>query len=134
MVRRRQQVKLLEPVLFHLAQLGDDFIGSTDYTGCANRLGRYEAALIGLHKGAMALVDLAKACVLVQALALDPLKVALPYIGEMRRDQSVVFALFQPDLVEKMQLASHPRTSFVDHTLRVQFLAGAQHAHRGSYR
>jgi hypothetical protein len=109
MVRRGQQVKLLEPVLFHLAQLGDDFVGSAYHTGCANRLGRYEAALIGLHEGAMAVVDLAEAGVLGQAVVLDPLKVSLPYLGEMRRDQRVVSAFFQPDLVEKMQLASHPR-------------------------
>src|SRR6202158_6523712 len=98
MVRRRQQLKRLAPALFHLAQLGDDFIGSTDHTGCANRLGRYEAALIGLHEGAMAVVDLAEAGVLRQAVGLDPLKVALPYIREMRGEQSVVFALFLPDL------------------------------------
>src|SRR5437764_14995078 len=113
MVRGREQVKLLESVLFHLAQLGDDFVGSAYHTGCANRLGRYEAPLIGLHEGAMAVVDLAEAGLLGQAVVLDPLEVALPYIGEMRRDQGVVSALFQPDLVKKMQLARHPRAGLV---------------------
>src|SRR5689334_18551195 len=113
MVCCAQLVNLLELVPFHLSLVSEDCMGSADHTGCANRLGRYEAALIGLHEGAMAVVDLAEAGVLRQAVGLDPLKVALPYIREMRRDQSVVFALFQPDLVEKMQLASHPRTSFV---------------------
>src|SRR5262245_10464785 len=128
MVCRGQQVKLLEPVLLHLAQLGDDFIRSTYHTGCANRLGRYEAAFIGLHESAMAVVDLAEAGVLGQTVVLDPLEVALPYVREMKWDQRVVSTLFQPDLVEKMQLASHPRAGFADHSLGGQFFAGPQHA------
>src|SRR5579862_5135302 len=133
MVRRGQQVKLLEAVLLHLAQLGDDFIGSADHTSCPNRLGRYEPTLIWLHEGAMAVVDLAKASALRQAVVLDPLKVALPYIGKMRRNQRVVPALFQPDLIEEMQLASHPRAGFVDYPLGSQFLAGPEHAACGQH-
>ena len=60
----------------------------------APSLGCYEASLIGLHEGAMAVVDLAEAGVLRQAVVLYPFEVALPYIGEMRRDQGVFSALF----------------------------------------
>src|SRR5690349_14120319 len=79
-------------------------------------------------------MDLAKAGILGQAILLDPVEIALPYVCEMRRYERVFFPLFQPDLIEEMQLACHPRSGLVDDPFGCKLLTRLQYTARSEHR
>jgi len=81
-IRRRLDHGLLDTSRFHRADLRNQVFGLAHQAGAANRLGRDEAPLLGLHESAVAFVNLPEARALRQAVGGNATQVVIPHVAE----------------------------------------------------
>src|SRR5260370_1122707 len=88
-IRRRLDYRLLDTCCFHRADLRNQVFGLAHQAGAANRLGRDEAPLLGLHESAVAFVNLPEARALGQTVGVDAPQVVIPHVAEKGRNRLV---------------------------------------------